>query len=65
MNTVPRRRLTLTTVESDVSVETQVAQGVWITDLQGENQLRLPPLFTLQSIPVAERDFPSVSELRK
>ena len=65
MDITPSRRLSLTTVDRDVSVETQVAEGVVITDLQGENQLRLPSLFTLKSIPVTESDFPTESELHK
>ena len=47
MNSVPRTHLSLTTVDRDVSVETQAADGVWISDLQGDNQLQLPTLFTL------------------
>ena len=65
MDITPSRRLSLTTVDRDVSVETQVAEGVVITDLQGENQLRLPSLFTLKSIPVTESDLPTESELHK
>ena len=65
MDTTPSRRLSLTTIDRDVNVETQVAEGVVITDLQGRNQLRMPSLFTLKNIPVTDGDFPTESELRK
>ena len=65
LESVPHRNLSLTTVDRDVCVDTQVANGVWVTDLEGREALQLPQLFTLDRIPVTDSDFPSSSELHK
>ena len=65
MDRAPRRHLQLTTVERGGSMETQVVDGTWITDLQGENALQLPPLFTLKKIPVNKEECVRQEDLKR
>ena len=59
VDSTPRKQLSLTTVDRDTSVETQVVDGVTVSDLRGQHTLQLPPLFTLERIPVTPEEFPS------
>ena len=62
---LPGRQLTLTTVDRAVSVPTQVAAGLSITDLQGDNYLPLPMLYTLSKLPVEPSQFPRFEDLER
>ena len=59
IDSMPRKQLSLTTVDRDTSVETHVVDGVTVSDLRGQHTLQLPPLFTLAHIPVTPEEFPS------
>ena len=61
----PRTHLTLTTVDRDVRVETQVVNGLKITDVKGQNQMNLPPLYTMKEIPVSREEFPKQTDIEE
>ena len=62
---LPGCQLTLTTVDRAVSVPTQVVAGLSITDLEGENYLSLPALYTLPNLPVEAGQFPKAEDLEE
>ncbi|XP_043246524.1 uncharacterized protein LOC122394039 [Amphibalanus amphitrite] len=59
IDNMPRKQLSLTTVDRSTKVETHVVEGVTVSDLRGRHALRLPPLFELERIPVDPEEFPS------
>ena len=61
----PRTQLSLTTVDRDVRVETQVVHHLKMTDVQGQNQMDLPPLYTMKEIPISRDEFPKQADLEK
>ena len=62
---LPSRQLALTTVDRAVSVPTRIAHDLSITDLQGGNELQLPPLYSLASIPVDPSQFPHMHDVER
>ena len=61
----PRTQLALTTVDRDVRVETQVVPHLTMTDVQGQNQMSLPPLYTVKEIPISREEFPRQADLNE
>ena len=61
----PRTQLALTTVDRDVRVETQVVHHLKMTDVQGQNQMSLPPLYTVKEIPISREEFPRQADLNE
>ena len=62
---LPGRQLALTMVDRAVSIPTRIARGLSITDLQGGNELQLPPLYSLTSIPVDPSQFPIMQDIER
>ena len=65
LENMPQTRLSLTTVDREVQITTQVVSGTWLTDKSGGNTLELPQLFSLDKIPVDSADFPTRAEVSK
>ena len=65
LENMPQTRLSLTTVDREVQLTTQIVSGTWLTDKNSGNILDLPQLFSLDKIPVDSADFPTQAEVNK
>ncbi|XP_043199287.1 uncharacterized protein LOC122368999 [Amphibalanus amphitrite] len=65
LQSLPQTRLSLTTVDREVSITTRIVNGAWLSDENGGNILELPQLFSLEKIPVDFADFPTQTEISK
>lgn len=62
---MPISQLALTTVDRGVSIPTRIASGLHISDLGREHEMQLPPLYTLEKIPVEPSNFPQQEEVKQ
>ena len=62
---MPKTRLSLTTVEREVSITARAIEGAWLSDINGDNIMKFPQLFSLDKIPVDTAEFPTQAEIRK
>ncbi|KAF0308953.1 hypothetical protein FJT64_019880 [Amphibalanus amphitrite] len=57
--------MTVSTIVSDQKMSTSVVSGVTIENEETGTRQELPPLYTLNTIPVTEDDIPTVDDVRR
>ena len=65
LQSLPQTRLSLTTVDREVSITTRIVKGAWLSNKNGGNILEMPQLFSLENIPVDFADFRTQTEISK
>ena len=64
MQNAPSRQLSITTVERGVSIPTRLVAGLHITDMNGDNEMQLPTLYGMETIPADPSNFPKQEDVK-